>query len=1020
MRGYDAASIRSLFPDRTRDLLSVQTTGSESDAVARLAGGDVDCLVCVHDPPMTDATAVIRRLRAAVPDGAVFAACRSADADAPLDAGATEILPIVDGAVRHRLAVSRLDAHVDYTEENAAALSQRAPSVADNTKVGPTAPDSDTDDPSERELVAARDDLRRTLDRVSDGFFAITTNWEVTYTNQFGEQTLRDLMHIDDEASSLIGETLIDHAPEALESAFYEEFTEAMETQETVSLEEHYEPIGRDFSVAAYPSESGLSVYFRDITERKERERELVLKTRAIDTAPIGITITDPNKDGNPIVYANNKFEEITGYHSQRVIGRNCRFLQGEDTDEAAIDRLRTAVEHEGSTEVELRNYRADGRVFWNEVVLAPIFDADGDVVNFTGFQRDVTKRKRREQTLNTLVETTRDFQQARDLNELLESLVRSVQRVFGHDLSIIRLHDPETGRLVPAYESGLLELTADPYPPVDDAVGPSGRAFQTGEPVIVDNLGSINDRDYGPANSGMILPLGDHGTLGVGSSEVDAFDSEDAALVKLLARAATSAFDRIDQQSEMRRLKRIVDHVDEKAFLLDEAGRFTFVTGEMEASVQSGSTLTDGVALSSVVANVDDDRVEAVLADLRTAPPGTSHTVETWIQDAESDLTPVEVEVSSVDESRQTGVVAGRLTDITKLAETRTDLRHERDRFRELFENLPDPIADIRFVDGDPIVEYANPAFESVFGLSTDEVHGASINDLIVPRELLEAAHEFDEAVRVGAQFGAEVQRSTEQGRLDFLLRGIPYTHDETECAFAVYTDITEQRERERYLQILNRVLRHNLRNDLNVVMGIGEHIAESIDDADLGSSARVLTEKARKATTLSEKAKRIEQVLGTRGRKMEQVNLSRSLARVIEAQRSRFPDAEITADVPHEVYVQRNQDVDVRRAFVELVENAIEHNARSDARLHVDVIGHDDGGDTTCVRFTDNGPGIPASEWSVITGGQEISQLTHASGLGLWLTRWLAEAHDGRLLREQTDGPGSMVVLELQTATR
>lgn len=55
----------------------------------------------------------------------------------------------------------------------------------------------------------------------------------------------------------------------------------------------------------------------------------------------------------------------------------------------------------------------------------------------------------------------------------MLESLVQSVQRVFGHDLSIVRLHDPDTGRLVPAYESGLLELTDDPYPPVDDTVGP-------------------------------------------------------------------------------------------------------------------------------------------------------------------------------------------------------------------------------------------------------------------------------------------------------------------------------------------------------------------------------------------------------------------------------------------------------------------------------------------------------------------------------------------------------------------
>lgn len=422
VRGHHPTQIRSLFHDRTRAHLSLQTAASVADATARLEDGDADCLVCLHDPPRVDATGVIRRLRGASPGATVFVACRPAHADAPLDAGATEVLPIADGTVRHRLAVRRLavhETHVDHAEPEGDTLAERSPSAAAGADVASTNRGNGTDrDPSQRELVAARDDLRRTLDRVSDGFFAITTDWEVTYTNRFGERLLRDVMHIDDDAFTLIGENLIDHAPEALESAFYEEFAEAMETQETVSLEERYEPIGRDFSVTAYPSESGLSVYFRDITERKERERELVLKTRAIDTAPIGITITDPNEEGNPIVYANDKFEEITGYDSQRVVGRNCRFLQGEATDEAAVDRLRTAVEHEGSTEVELRNYRADGTAFWNEVVLAPVFEADGDVVNFTGFQRDVTKRKRREQTLNTLVETTRDFQQARDLDE--------------------------------------------------------------------------------------------------------------------------------------------------------------------------------------------------------------------------------------------------------------------------------------------------------------------------------------------------------------------------------------------------------------------------------------------------------------------------------------------------------------------------------------------------------------------------------------------------------------------------
>ncbi|MFC7137872.1 PAS domain-containing protein [Halobaculum litoreum] len=125
----------------------------------------------------------------------------------------------------------------------------------------------------EHRLVDARDQLRQTLERVSDGFFAITTDWEVTYVNSSGDDVLRRVMHVDDDGLDLVGENLLDHAPEAVESRFYDEFTRSMETQTPVTIEDRYDPIDGWFSVNAYPSESGLSVYFSDISERKRREQ---------------------------------------------------------------------------------------------------------------------------------------------------------------------------------------------------------------------------------------------------------------------------------------------------------------------------------------------------------------------------------------------------------------------------------------------------------------------------------------------------------------------------------------------------------------------------------------------------------------------------------------------------------------------------------------------------------------------------------------------------------------------------
>ncbi|MEF8774496.1 MAG: PAS domain S-box protein, partial [Halobacteriales archaeon] len=132
---------------------------------------------------------------------------------------------------------------------------------------------------------------------------------------------------------------------------------------------------------------------------RERRERQLWLKNRAMDEAPVGITISDPDREDNPLTYVNDHFLALTGYDRDEVIGRNCRFLQGEDTREEPIAEMARAVDEEEPVTVELRNYRKDGTEFWNQVTIAPIRD-DGEVTHYVGFQMDVTDRKERERRL--------------------------------------------------------------------------------------------------------------------------------------------------------------------------------------------------------------------------------------------------------------------------------------------------------------------------------------------------------------------------------------------------------------------------------------------------------------------------------------------------------------------------------------------------------------------------------------------------------------------------------------------
>ncbi len=143
------------------------------------------------------------------------------------------------------------------------------------------------------------------------------------------------------------------------------------------------------------------------------------LLERAVTESTNSIVITDPNQPDDPIVYVNPAFERTTGYASEEVLGRNCRFLQGEDRDQPALGELRAAI-HEGRhCTAVLRNYRKDGTMFWNELSIYPVRDEEGRLSNFVGVQNDVTDRLRAEQELSRIRRAERR-RIARDLHDVV------------------------------------------------------------------------------------------------------------------------------------------------------------------------------------------------------------------------------------------------------------------------------------------------------------------------------------------------------------------------------------------------------------------------------------------------------------------------------------------------------------------------------------------------------------------------------------------------------------------------
>ncbi|MEG3927213.1 PAS domain S-box protein [Microcoleus sp. D3_18a_C4] len=159
----------------------------------------------------------------------------------------------------------------------------------------------------------------------------------------------------------------------------------------------------------------------RDITDRKRAEEMLWLYDRAIAATSTGVTISDATDPEHPIIYCNPAFETMTGYRRQEIIGKNGRFLHGRDTDPAAVEIIRQALQTESECKVILKNYRKDGTAFWNCFSISPVRDRLGKLTHFIGVQRDITERKQAEEALHNSEAQSRE--QAAQLAATLEQL---------------------------------------------------------------------------------------------------------------------------------------------------------------------------------------------------------------------------------------------------------------------------------------------------------------------------------------------------------------------------------------------------------------------------------------------------------------------------------------------------------------------------------------------------------------------------------------------------------------------
>ena len=181
-------------------------------------------------------------------------------------------------------------------------------------------------------------------------------------------------------------------------------------------------------------------LWHRDLSST---ESALRIQERALASVSSGITIADVSRPDCPLIYCNEAFTTITGYTAAEVLGTNCRFLQGPDTDREAVETIRAAVRAERACKVVFKNYRKDRTPFWNELTLTPVHDGAGKLTHFIGVQHDVSVRKAAAEALKR---TKAELELA---NHVLETRVRERTKALEKANAQLRhdaFHDTLTG----------------------------------------------------------------------------------------------------------------------------------------------------------------------------------------------------------------------------------------------------------------------------------------------------------------------------------------------------------------------------------------------------------------------------------------------------------------------------------------------------------------------------------------------------------------------------------------------
>ncbi|PAU82581.1 HTR-like protein [Halorubrum salipaludis] len=412
-------------------------------------------------------------------------------------------------------------------------------------------------------LREERDFVDQALDSLTDVFYVIDTDGTFRRWNDH----LVEAVGYSDEAIEGMRATELfpEDERDRIRAAMEETLTTGEAAVESVVLTAGGERVPYEFAGSSLTDRDGELVGIigigRDLTERKRRERRL---SRLVDNLP-GMVYRCANEPGWPMEDVRGEVTELTGYRpseledDESVYGE--RVIHPEDR-EAVWESIQKAIERREPFEITYRIRTRDGEAKWVWERGRATYDDGGEAVALEGFVTDVTDHEHHRRAIDALHETVRSVMRAETAERAVEISIDTVHDVLDMPASAVHLHDEDEDKLVPVAWTDMTEELVGEPPVFELGEGLAGEAFESGEPVIYGDISEVSEpfNPDTPVRSEIILPLGDHGVLLIGSTEPGAFDDVDVSLAETVAAHTTTALDRIERERELERQNEQLD----------------------------------------------------------------------------------------------------------------------------------------------------------------------------------------------------------------------------------------------------------------------------------------------------------------------------------------------------------------------------------------------------------------------------------------------------------------------------